>query len=106
MLDLTDVLADLRMLLARLVGKDIELKIDHGRDLWPVKADLGQFEQVAVNLAVNARDAMPEGGEITLRTRNVSMQEATKLHYRDLPEADYVVFEVEDTGTGIPADVL
>ncbi|PQA72832.1 cell cycle histidine kinase CckA [Brucella oryzae] len=105
-LDLTDVLADLRMLLARLVGKDIELKIDHGRDLWPVKADLGQFEQVAVNLAVNARDAMPEGGEITLRTRNVSMQEATKLHYRDLPEADYVVFEVEDTGTGIPADVL
>src|SRR5690606_11870444 len=105
-LDLTDVLADLRMLLARLVGKDIELKIDHGRDLWPVKADLGQFEQVAVNLAVNARDAMPEGGEITLRTRNVSMQEATKLHYRDLLEADYVVFEVEDTGTGIPADVL
>jgi len=105
-LDLTDVLADLRMLLARLVGKDIELKIDHGRDLWPVKADLGQFEQVAVNLAVNARDAMPEGGAITLRTRNVSTQEAAKLHYRDLPEADYVVFEVEDTGTGIPADVL
>ncbi|HCH72834.1 MAG TPA: hybrid sensor histidine kinase/response regulator, partial [Ochrobactrum sp.] len=98
-LDLTDVLADLRMLLARLVGKDIELKIDHGRDLWSVKADLGQFEQVAVNLAVNARDAMPEGGEITLRTRNVPMQEAAKLHYRDLPEADYVVFEVEDTGT-------
>ncbi len=105
-LDLTDVLADLRMLLARLVGKDIELKIDHGRDLWPVKADLGQFEQVAVNLAVNARDAMPEGGEITLRTRNVTALETAKLHYRDLPDADYVVFEVEDTGTGIPADVL
>ncbi|ENR64304.1 cell cycle histidine kinase CckA [Brucella abortus] len=105
-LDLTDVLADLRMLLARLVGKDIELKIDHGRDLWPVKADLGQFEQVAVNLAVNARDAMPEGGQITLRTRNIPAADAAKLHYRDLPEADYVVFEVEDTGTGIPADVL
>lgn len=105
-LDLTDVLADLRMLLARLVGKDISLKIEHGRDVWPVKADLGQFEQVAVNLAVNARDAMPEGGEITLRTRNVKAHEAAKLHYRDLPEADYVVFEVEDTGTGIPADVL
>ncbi len=105
-LDLTDVLADLRMLLARLVGKDIGLKIEHGRDVWPVKADLGQFEQVAVNLAVNARDAMPEGGEITLRTRNVKAHEAAKLNYRDLPEADYVVFEVEDTGTGIPADVL
>lgn len=105
-LDLTDVLADLRMLLARLVGKDIALKIEHGRDVWPVKADLGQFEQVAVNLAVNARDAMPEGGEITLRTRNVKANETAKLNYRDLPEADYVVFEVEDSGTGIPADVL
>ena len=105
-LDLTDVLADLRMLLARLVGKDIGLKIEHGRDVWPVKADLGQFEQVAVNLAVNARDAMPEGGEITLRTRNVKASEAAKLNYRDLPEADYVVFEVADNGTGIPADVL
>ncbi|MCL7998170.1 response regulator [Brucella sp. 21LCYQ03] len=105
-LDLTDVLADLRMLLARLVGKDIALKIEHGRDVWPVKADLGQFEQVAVNLAVNARDAMPEGGEITLRTRNVTASESAKLNYRELPEADYVVFEVEDSGTGIPADVL
>ena len=105
-LDLTVVLADLRMLLARLVGKDIELKIDHGRDLWPVKADLGQFEQVAVNLAVNARDAMPDGGTITLRTRNLPAAEVAKLNYRDLPDADHVLFEVEDTGTGIPADVL
>lgn len=105
-LDLTDVLADLRMLLARLVGKDIGLKIEHGRDLWPVKADLGQFEQVAVNLAVNARDAMSDGGDIVLRTRNVPVTEVPALHYRDLPEADYVLFEVEDTGTGIPADVV
>ncbi len=105
-LDLTDVLADLRMLLARLVGKDIALKVDHGRDLWPVRADLGQFEQVAVNLAVNARDAMPEGGEITLRTRNVPAAQVPGLNYRDLPAADYVLFEVEDTGTGIPAGVI
>ncbi|WP_420963790.1 cell cycle histidine kinase CckA [Brucella sp. IR073] len=105
-LDLTDVLADLRMLLARLVGKDIELKIDHGRDLWPVRADLGQFEQVAVNLAVNARDAMPEGGTITIRTRNVDQAEAAAFNYRDLPVADYVLVEVEDTGTGIAPDVI
>lgn len=105
-LDLTDVLADLRMLLARLVGKDIKLKIEHGRDLWPVTADLGQFEQVAVNLAVNARDAMPEGGEITIRTRNVPAEEISALHYRDLPEADYVLFEVEDNGSGIPSDIV
>ncbi|RVC95005.1 PAS domain-containing protein, partial [Mesorhizobium sp. M2A.F.Ca.ET.029.05.1.1] len=71
-LNLTDVLADLRMLLARLVGNDIKLKIDHGRDLWPVKVDIGQFEQVVVNLAVNARDAMPSGGDLTVRTRHVT----------------------------------
>jgi two-component system cell cycle sensor histidine kinase/response regulator CckA len=105
-LDLTDVLADLRMLLARLVGTDIALKIEHGRDLWPVKADLGQFEQVAVNLVVNARDAMPDGGTITVRTRNVETAEAAALGYRELPEADYVLYEVEDSGTGIPADIL
>ncbi|MFK4823802.1 cell cycle histidine kinase CckA [Paenochrobactrum sp. BZR 588] len=105
-LDLTDVLADLRMLLARLVGKDIDLKIEHGRDLWPVRADLGQFEQVAVNLAVNARDAMPEGGLITLRTRNMPQAEVAALQYHELPEADYVMFEVQDSGSGIAPDVL
>ncbi|MBB6261605.1 two-component system cell cycle sensor histidine kinase/response regulator CckA [Paenochrobactrum gallinarii] len=105
-LDLTDVLADLRMLLARLVGKDIDLKIEHGRDLWPVRADLGQFEQVAVNLAVNARDAMPDGGLITLRTRNMPQAEVAALQYHELPEADYVMFEVQDSGSGIAPDVL
>jgi len=105
-LDLTDVLADLRMLLARLVGTDIALKIEHGRDLWPVKADLGQFEQVAVNLVVNARDAMPDGGTITIRTRNVEEAETVALGYRELPQADYVLYEVEDSGTGIPSDIL
>ena len=63
------------MLLSRLVGNDIKLKVDHGRDLWPVRADIGQFEQVIVNLAVNARDAMPNGGELTIRTRNVTADE-------------------------------
>ncbi|RCS25261.1 response regulator [Phyllobacterium salinisoli] len=105
-LDLTDVLADLRMLLARLVGNDIQLKIDHGRDLWPVRADLGQFEQVAVNLAVNARDAMPGGGTITIRTRNVDQAEAATFSYRELPSADFVLVEVEDSGTGIAPDVI
>ncbi|PRD41568.1 hybrid sensor histidine kinase/response regulator [Phyllobacterium phragmitis] len=105
-LDLTDVLADLRMLLARLVGNDIQLKIDHGRDLWPVRADLGQFEQVAVNLAVNARDAMPGDGTITIRTRNLPQAEAATFSYRELISADYVLVEIEDSGTGIAPDVL
>jgi len=105
-LNLTDVLADLRMLLARLVGNDIKLKIDHGRDLWPVKVDIGQFEQVVVNLAVNARDAMPAGGDLTVRTRNVTAEECKTFSYRELTPADYVVVEIEDTGTGIAPDVL
>ena len=83
-LNLTDVLADLRMLLSRLVGNDIKLKVDHGRDLWPVRADIGQFEQVVVNLAVNARDAMPDGGELTIRTRNVTADECRQFAYREL----------------------
>lgn len=105
-LNLTDVLADLRMLLSRLAGNEIRLEIDHGRDLWPVKADIGQFEQVIVNLTVNARDAMPNGGGLSVRTRNVADTECSAYGYRELPVADYVLVEVEDTGTGIPADVL
>ncbi|MCB1465597.1 MAG: response regulator [Rhizobiaceae bacterium] len=105
-LNLTDVLADLRMLLARLAGNDIALKIDHGRDLWPIRADLGQFEQVIVNLTVNARDAMPDGGEITVRTRNLPEAECEAFGYRELLPADYVLVEVEDSGSGIAPDVL
>ncbi len=105
-LNLTDVLADVRMLLTRLAGNDIRLRIDHGRDLWPVKVDLGQFEQVIVNLTVNARDAMPKGGDLVVRTKNVTAAECADYNYRELAAADYAVVEVEDTGTGIPPDVL
>ncbi|WP_173931810.1 response regulator [Chelativorans sp. Marseille-P2723] len=105
-LNLTDVLADIRMLLSRLVGSDVTLAIEHGRDLWPVKADIGQFEQVIVNLAVNARDAMPDGGTLAVRTTNVPGEECTRFGYRELIPADYVMIEVEDTGTGIPQETL
>src|SRR5690606_6016400 len=74
--------------------------------LWAVKADIGQFEQVVVNLAVNARDAMPDGGELNVRTRNVPAAEARQFGYRELASADYVLVEVEDSGSGIPADVV
>lgn len=104
-LNLTDVLADLRMLLIRLVGTEVNFKIEHGRDLWPVRADLGQFEQVIVNLAVNARDAMPQGGDVTVRTRNVSATESESMSYRELTPGEYVLVEVADSGTGIPADI-
>jgi two-component system cell cycle sensor histidine kinase/response regulator CckA len=74
-LSMTDVIGDLRMLVDRLTGTNVKLDLEFGRDLWPVKTDLGQFEQVLINLAVNARDAMPEGGTITVRTRNVEADE-------------------------------
>jgi two-component system cell cycle sensor histidine kinase/response regulator CckA len=104
-LQLSDVLSELQMLLRRLVGETIELDVVHGRDLWLVKADLNQFEQVIVNLVVNARDAMTEGGRITLRTRNISAGECAPFAEKSLIPADYVLVEVQDTGHGIPADV-
>lgn len=105
-LDLTDVIADVRMLLTRLAGTQVNLKIEHGRDLWPVRADLGQFEQVVVNLTVNARDAMPEGGDLIIRTRNMNESESASLNYRDLIPGDYVLVEVQDSGTGMAPEVI
>ena len=105
-LDLGDALSDLTMLLRRLIGEKVKFDPVHGRDLWPVKVDVSQFEQVIVNLAVNARDAMPDGGKLTIKTANVSTQEAEKLSYKGMPPADYVRIDVSDTGTGIPADIV
>jgi two-component system cell cycle sensor histidine kinase/response regulator CckA len=104
-LQLGDVLSDLQMLMRRLVGEKIDLDLRHGRDLWLVKADLNQFEQVIVNLIVNARDAMPDGGRILLRTRNVAAAECAELDEKSLAPADYVAIEVEDFGHGIPPHV-
>jgi two-component system cell cycle sensor histidine kinase/response regulator CckA len=97
---------DLTVLLKRLIGEQIALHVDHGPAIWPVKADLVQLEQVVVNLVVNARDAMPNGGSITIRTRNVPEAEAATLAYTGMPAADYVLIEVEDTGTGMPPEIM
>jgi len=78
----------------------------HGRDLWPVKVDISQFEQVIVNLAVNARDAMPNGGRLTVRTSNVTAQESVRFNAKGMPVADYVLVEVADTGVGIPPKII
>jgi two-component system cell cycle sensor histidine kinase/response regulator CckA len=106
-LELNDVLADLSILLDRLLGEKVELKVVHGRDLWPVMADLNQLEQVIVNLAVNAGDAMPDGGGLTIRTRNVSAAESTQFeNIRGMPPGEYTLVEVEDTGHGMPPEVM
>ncbi len=105
-LSLTDVLAELSHLLQRLIGENIELKLQHERDLGLVKADQGQLEQVIINLAVNARDAMPRGGTLSIVTRNVSREESATLGHDLMPAADYVEIEVRDTGKGIPPEDL
>src|SRR3989440_2135726 len=83
-LDLGEALSDLSMLLRRLIGEKVTLEVVHGRDLWPMRADLSQFEQVIVNLAVNARDAMPNGGKLEVRTRNLTAAECAGLTYNPI----------------------
>ncbi|MCW4114414.1 PAS domain-containing protein [Aurantimonas sp. MSK8Z-1] len=105
MLNLTDVIADMHLLLKRVSGDHAALERQHARDLWPVMADIGQFEQVITNLVQNARDAMPDGGTITISTRNLPSAEVKGFNYPELTEGDYVLVEVADTGTGMPAEV-
>jgi two-component system cell cycle sensor histidine kinase/response regulator CckA len=105
-LDLGEVLSDLTMLLRRLIGEKVALTVVHGRDLWPVKVDISQFEQVIVNLAVNARDAMPGGGRLQVRTSNVTKEDSERYRGKGMPPADYVLVEVVDSGTGIPAKIV
>ncbi|MGV3491934.1 MAG: cell cycle histidine kinase CckA [Devosia sp.] len=99
-------LDDLTVLLKRLIGEQITLGVEHASSVWPVKADLVQLEQVVVNLVVNARDAMPSGGTITIRTRDVTEAESSGYTYRGMPAADYVLIEVEDTGTGMTPEIM
>lgn len=104
-LHLSETLTDTSMMLNRLLGEKIELKILPGRDLWYVKADPSQLQSVVMNLAVNARDAMPDGGQLTIRTRNVGERESQKLEPQYLPIGEYVMIEVEDTGQGMAPEV-
>ncbi|MBL4801449.1 MAG: response regulator [Emcibacter sp.] len=105
---ITDVLAELSNLLGRLIGDNIELEMKHGRDLGHVKVDQGQMEQVIINLCVNARDAMDDHGKISIRTRNISLEESKILskRYQVMPYNEYVLLEVEDTGCGIAKEHL
>ncbi len=105
-LDLRDTLSDLTHLLNRLVGETVSLTLDHEPVLRALRADKRQLEQVVMNLVVNARDAMASGGEISIRTRNVTFREAEKRDRATVPAGDYVSVEIIDQGTGIPTDKL
>ncbi len=107
-LQLTDVVAEVSHLLKRLLGETVTLVVKHGRNLGPVRADPGQLEQVIINLAVNARDAMAGrgGGTLTIQTYKVRADQVAELGSDILPIADYSALSVTDTGSGIAPNVL
>jgi len=105
-LQLPDIVAEIANLLARLVGEKIDLIVKHGRNLGPIWADPGQLEQVIVNLAVNARDAMPAGGKLIIQTYAVTPAEVRNSGNKLLPVAEYAVLSVSDTGAGIDPDLM
>jgi two-component system cell cycle sensor histidine kinase/response regulator CckA len=114
-LQLPDVVSDVSQMLRRLIGEKIQLVVTHDRDLGPVRADPSQLEQVIVNLAVNARDAMlshkgvrgrPEASRLTLATRRITAADVRAMRSEIIPVGDYTALVVEDTGGGIPPENL
>jgi signal transduction histidine kinase/ActR/RegA family two-component response regulator len=104
-LDLNEVVAGMEKMLHRLIGEDIELRCTFATPLGRVKADQGQIEQVILNLVVNARDAMPQGGKLGIATSNVFLDQATAFRNRNLPPGPYLMLAISDTGVGMTNEV-
>lgn len=102
----TDLISEQMTTLKRLIGEKIFLEVVHARDLGLVRVDTGQFYQVMLNLVVNARDALPDGGTISIRTRTVKPEQLPGQGSEIMPREDFVAIDVADTGTGIPPEVL
>ncbi len=105
LLDLNSLILDLEKMLQRLIREDIHLQTRPASGLWPVWVDPGQIEQVIVNLVVNARDAMPDGGQVTIATENVQLAAQNVVLNGTLSPGDYVLLAVTDTGRGMSAEV-
>ena len=101
LVDLNREIDDTRKMLGRLLGENIEIEIAHGKDLWPIKADRSQLEQLVLNLAINARDAMPSGGKLLIETVNVVLDEAYMQEHYNITPGDYVMLTISDTGHGM-----
>ena len=106
MLNLNRVVADIEKMLRRLIGEHIELEIVAGADLGAVRADYSQIGQIIMNLAVNARDAMPTGGRLILSTANVDFAASHTCRFENIPPGGYVRLVVSDTGSGMDAETL
>jgi len=105
-LNINDAAANMEKMLRRLIGNDIKLAANYAPDLAKIKADPGQIEQVIMNLVVNARDAMPDGGQVTVRTSNASINAPTPQMVIPAGPGPYVCLSVLDTGTGMPPEVI
>jgi CheY-like chemotaxis protein len=100
-LDLNRVIANMENMLPHLMGDDVDVRIVPAVGLKSVKADAGQIEQVIVNMAINARDAMPDGGKLTLEASNVTLSQDSVGRHLELKPGDYVMLAITDTGTGM-----
>ncbi|MBX4335566.1 ATP-binding protein [Bartonella raoultii] len=103
--DFTEFLSDIRNLILPLLGNNIQLKIIHGRDLWSVEVDQASFQRVIMNLVINARDAMEDGGIVTIATNNITKQQSAEYDNVGFAIGEYVQLTVSDTGTGIPVAI-
>src|SRR5262249_6781662 len=105
-INLNDRLPGMVQLLQRTLGETIQVRATLAPDLWSTRADASQIEDALVNLTINARDAMAEGGTVTIETRNVRLDEDYTQHNPDVTPGDYVLLSVTDTGTGMPPEVI
>ncbi|MBN1992492.1 MAG: PAS domain S-box protein [Anaerolineae bacterium] len=103
--NLNNIVLDLEKMLRRIIGEDIQINTILASDLWPIEVDPTQIEQVIVNLVVNARDAMPQGGQLIIETANTTLNEAFIANHQGPPPGDYVLLTVSDTGMGMSAEV-
>jgi PAS domain S-box-containing protein len=105
-LNINNELQEIYKMLRRLLSEDIEIETFYSEDIWPLKVDRSQLEQVIMNLAVNARDAMPQGGKLTIETANIILDDVyTKKHYEIKP-GNYVMLAITDNGHGMTEEVL
>lgn len=104
--DLNDILSDMHRMLRRIIGEDIDLKTIPGSLLWKVKVDPSQIQNVIVNLAVNARDAMPDGGSLTIETQNIELDKIYTDIHKDIAPGEYVLLAVSDNGFGMDKKTL
>ena len=104
--NLSLVLIGMQGMLASLLGENLEFKISHDPDLWQALIDPGQLDQIILNLAVNARDAMPNGGLLSVKTANVVLDESYKMRHPCSAPGEYVMLSISDTGTGMTPETL